>query len=783
MSNCVSVVCSLRSGAWRVRSRLSLCLVLLVNAATLPEAKGALISPYQLSAFTLTNSSDSDGFAGTPDSGSTLILTGPNSGSGSPGTTDLFTFARGTGLVRFSYQYASADLPSYDYAGYLLGANFFQLADIDGVSGSVSVPVLPGFTFGFRVGTLDNTGEPGVLTVRDFSAPNDQVPEPGSFYLVLIAAGAFLVIRRRRLPRSLSVLAVVASVSATLMAQNQAVYTGQSVTGQFYLSRVVNLREQAAIRSISRITTTIQETKPKAPPNRLRPSWTSSPSIGLFAKAAANVQPSKSLAVASAPNSFGFPGLSHRDQRLANGGNQWSVEPPNLNIAVANNFVLQGVNNAVQVFDLSGAPTLPLVLASNQVFGLAPAIDFATDINGPYLTDMRVFYDQGINRWFIIQRGQDNNSAGDPLNQSHLYLAVSRTADPTGDYNIYIMDTTNSQNRGCPCIADYPQIGSDQYGLHIAWNEFGTYNEQFVDAAVLSISKSALAAGSTSPNAFRFLIPAFVGYEFALQPATTPPGASNFLGNGGVAYFVSSRSGSGSQVALWAMTNTSSLATQTPNPTLYRIFVPTLTYYFPSPATQRPGPRPYGESYQPVRPLPLIDGGDCRVQAVSYAGGRLFLTLQTAVTDELSNRVVGGAYIVMSPTLRSGVLAATVLNQGYLFVNKNHILRPALAVNAQGRGAIAATLVGPDWFPSAAFIPLETYLAPSVINVASLGTAPEDGFTGYPDYYALGVARWGDYNSAVAASDGSIWLGSQFIGSYLRTEFANWNTFVMLKKP
>ena len=488
----------------------------------------------------------------------------------------------------------------------------------------------------------------------------------------------------------------------------------------------------------------------------------------------------RSLSIVPPSGISGFNALSHLDQRLANNGNQWSIEPPNLNIAVANGYVLEGVNDAVQVYTVSGTPALPVVLSSNEFFGLAPTIDRTTGVNGVYLTDMRVYYDQGISRWFVVQRSQDNDIYGSLLARSHLYIAVSTTSDPTGQYNIYVMDTTNATHPGCPCVPDFPQIGSDQYGFHIAWNEF-TPSEypSFVDAAILTISKASLASGAMTPPAFQFLIPATTGYEFAIQPATTPPGASTFLGNGGVEYFVSTfwQFSYGSQVALWAMYNTSSLATPAPNPGLTRITVPTLDYTDPFyVVTQRSGPIPYGASQGYTQPPPM-DPGDSRVQSLSYASGRLFLTWGTGLNDESGRAVVGGAYAVISPAYRGGILNAAVINQGYLFVNNNHLLCPAMAVNAQGRGAIAVTLVGPDWYPSAALIPFDTFSTASTLQVAAAGTLPDDGFTGY-DY---GLARWGDYNTAVAAADGSVWMGVEYIGNYPRSEFANWNTYVMRK--
>ena len=94
-----------------------------------------------------------------------------------------------------------------------------------------------------------------------------------------------------------------------------------------------------------------------------------------------------------------------------------------------------------------------------------------------------------------------------------------------------------------------------------------------------------------------------------------------------------------------------------------------------------------------------------------------------------------------------------------------------------------ATLVGADWYPSAALIPFDTFSTPTAIQVAGTGTLPEDGFTGYPDGGGFGIARWGDYSSAVATSDGAIWMVAEYIGNYPRTEFANWNTYVMRKQP
>ncbi len=493
-----------------------------------------------------------------------------------------------------------------------------------------------------------------------------------------------------------------------------------------------------------------------------------------------------SLGINPTPSGFGFDGIDHDDQRSANSGNQFSIEPPSPSIAVANGFVLEGVNNGVQIFTTTGTPVMQTI-SSNQMFGLVPAIDRTTGIYGPYPTDMRVFYDAGINRWFVLQRSLDNDSLRNTLNSSHIYMAVSQTGDPRLTWNVYTMDTTNPTNPGCPCVPDYPQIGSDQFGFYISANEYDTTNLQLVDTTILAISKAALGAGSVAPAMERFNVPLTSGYEFAVQPATTPPGANYLVANGGVEYFVSSQAffSSDSSLAIWAMSNTASLQGSSPSLLLTETTAPILTYVYPSIATQPIGPLPYGSTLFPPGQLPYLDGGlDSRVLSVSYAGGRLFATLAAQVTDDLGESVVGGVYAIFSPTLRSGTLSATTLKKGYLSVEGNHLLRPAIAVNALGQGVIAATLVGPGYFPSAAFATIDlTSNTPSTLRVVAAGAFPEDGFSAYAPQPTAPVARWGDYSTAVTSGDGSMWMVTEYIPNRPRTQLANWGTYITQYVP
>jgi len=395
-----------------------------------------------------------------------------------------------------------------------------------------------------------------------------------------------------------------------------------------------------------------------------------------------------------------------------------------------------------------------------------------------------------------VQRVQSNDSAGNLLPKSNLYIAVSQTGDPTALYNVYFVDTTDTTRIGCPCLADYPQIGADQYGVYISSNEYaldsgGNASPFSTGATILAISKASLAASASSPTAYKFVITATSKFEFAIQPASTPAGGSYALGGGGIEYFMSTISTGDSNLSVWAMSNTCGLTTGPGAcgqvPALMRIVIPTLPYSIPPNAVQKPGPLPYGSTLIPPGLEAFIDSSDCRMLTVEYVGARLYASWVTVSTDTNGHFLAAAAYAIISPVSRGGGLTATTLAAGSLLVNNNHLLRPAIAVNPSGVGAIGFTLVGPDYFPSAAFVTIDAHLLAlgtlsigSAVELAASGSAPEDGFTGYPDIGIVrqGTARWGDYSTAVASADGSVWMVSEYIPNAPRTQFANWGTFL-----
>lgn len=160
------------------------------------------------SGFTLVNS-NADGSVSSP-SGlypsdlSSFDLTGGNNGTGLSGQTDYIGTAPLAGIVQFFWSYTSCfppneqsfacDSPGFDWTGFEVDQILTQLTDTDtgGVVASTSFAVSAGDVFGWYVGTFDNLGEPGALTVSDVSfAPAGSVPEPGT---LLLCIGCMLAI-------------------------------------------------------------------------------------------------------------------------------------------------------------------------------------------------------------------------------------------------------------------------------------------------------------------------------------------------------------------------------------------------------------------------------------------------------------------------------------------------------------------------------------------------------------------------------------------------------------
>ena len=512
-----------------------------------------------------------------------------------------------------------------------------------------------------------------------------------------------------------------------------------------------------------------------------------------------------------------FLGLNFADTRTADGGNQWSLEPPDQGLCAGDNgYVMEAVNDVFTFYQ--GGSRLFAPKALNPFFTQDHAIVRSTPpVFGTFVTDPRCYFDPELKRFFFTAASIDQDPVtGDYTGPTHVEIAVSKSSTPStsrADWYFYRLTTTDNagpdastpyarNHPGCPCLADQPLIGADKYAFFISTNEFTDVTGQLANTSfngnmLYAMDKAALTTGSLhNVTVVGNLPPLAEGPGYSIQPATSPTTADWQTANNGTEYFLSALDFDGTldnRIAVWSATNTQSLTTATPDVHLSSAVLSSEVYGAPPKAEQKPGPTPLADALKEHENL--LDSNDDRMNQVVYVrpggtgNGYLASGVNTVVKTENGPTHVGIAWFVVQPSAQATTTSpinGSVTSQGYTSVNQENVMYPAIGLNHAGQGAMVFTLVGPDYYPSAAFVPFSaTSGAGSPVHVAGAGQKPADGFTGYRFYGGNGVERWGDYSAAAADTAGTIWMGTEYIqGDVSYPPFiANWDTRVINYTP
>jgi hypothetical protein len=460
----------------------------------------------------------------------------------------------------------------------------------------------------------------------------------------------------------------------------------------------------------------------------------------------------------------------------------------------------------------------------NSFYGYAPAINRTTGVRGEFVTDPSCMFDAQTQRFFVVSLTLDPQVSGPCQGvfscTNHLDLAVSQTSDPTGGWNIYRMDVTNDgTNTGGvnpgPYLGDYPHMGADKNGVYLTVNAYPWHANGFSGAQVFALSKAQLAAGAASVTVQHIDTSGMVNAPsdagstqpgFTLWPAQSP-GTSQFNGaNNGTEYFMSSNAAdeaqmpvtgnagtrTSHQLIVWTMTNTASLNTASPAVSLSNKIL-TVGQYGVPPKQQQPGSGtapttavPQGHCLNDETTATIAgtgcwrllvsatahegrpevvaspDSNDTRMQQVTYANGKLWSALDTAVNPNGGQQRAGIAWYIVNPS------APKVVLTGYLGASGHDFTYPAIGVTASGRGVMAFTDTGDTTYPSAAYASIDARVGVGAWNVVpgGVGAAADDGFSGYKQQNFPNPlrSRWGDYGAA-AVDGNSIWIASEYIAS------------------
>jgi hypothetical protein len=191
--------------------------------------------------------------------------------------------------------------------------------------------------------------------------------------------------------------------------------------------------------------------------------------------------------------------------------------PPDTNMAVGPNHIIQWVNGGIVVFDKMGHE-LQAPVDDGTFWG---ALSTCNQLGG--FSDPVVQYDRIADRWIIGEIGL-------PLlppyfGQFAQCFAVSTGSDPTGSYYQWAYGFGSD-------IPDYPKISVWPDGYYITWNIFPNGGATFAGPEACAFNHRDMLRGASAPSYVCFTLPNTYASLLPsdLDGSTQPPsGSPNFL--------------------------------------------------------------------------------------------------------------------------------------------------------------------------------------------------------------------------------------------------------------
>ena len=416
--------------------------------------------------------------------------------------------------------------------------------------------------------------------------------------------------------------------------------------------------------------------------------------------------------------------------------------PPDPNLAVGPNHVVQWVNNAVVVFDKHGNQ-LQAPVADSTFWG---ALSTCYQFGG--FTDPVVQYDRAADRWIVAEVAL-------PLipglfGQYAQCFAVSKTSDPT-----FVSDA-NGKNTSYyiwtygfgTTVNDYDKIAVWSDGYYVTWNMFQN-GVNFVGPEACAWSRTDMLAGVSAPrfvcfqlsNAYASLLPSDLD-----GPTAPPAGSPNFL--------MAIDSGSGA-LQLWKfhadfVTKTNSTFT---GPTS----IPGVAAFTaPCPDTQNCIPQPATTEH-----LDAI--GDRLLHRLAYHN---FGDHESIVANH-TVLTAGGNTGVRWYEVRNPNTAPTIFQQGTFAPDSDNRWMASIAMDKTGNIGVGYSVSSALTYPSIRYTGWEVGNQPGTLQTETHLADGSGSQTGYN--------RWGDYSAMRIdpSDDCTFWYTQEY---QTISQDVNWNT-------
>jgi hypothetical protein len=367
-----------------------------------------------------------------------------------------------------------------------------------------------------------------------------------------------------------------------------------------------------------------------------------------------------------------------------------------------------GVNEQLEVYNKSGGN---LLVTSYPIF-------FQSVANGGCCFDPRVIYDSAHDRFILIAAGNQGTQS------SHIFIAVTQTGDPTGNWFKFALNTQVPTPQGGPSTSDFPTAGLSSTELYLSASQVpATTGTETTYLWVLQLAD--LLAGSSTLHVTTFANVKLANGKlaFTIQPAI-------MYGSSGVAYLASTDSSpqvGGSSIHLFSIPTAGT-------PTLTVTEIPVAPFKLSQLAPQ------------PNSSTSLENIGDILSSPPVWRNGSLWITHQVADATTGLPAVRWYEVVTSTHTVRQ---SGTINGAGAAFF-------PAITVTASGATDLVFYTSSKTQFASAAFAHRE---ASQPLGQMPVQAIYEMGLAAY----TASSGRWGDY-TAISADPGgsSSWTLAQY---------------------
>ncbi len=184
--------------------------------------------------------------------------------------------------------------------------------------------------------------------------------------------------------------------------------------------------------------------------------------------------------------------------------------PPDTDGDVGPNHYIQSVNSSIRIHDKSGNVLAGPITYNSFFSAMGTSTPCGSNVNGG---DGIVFYDHISDRWIIT----DFAFPAFPGTSFYQCIGVSKTSDPvSGGYWLYAIQV----DPGNPnYIGDYPKFGLWPDAYYMSVNLFSN-NTTFNGVRVYALDRASMINGGPANTIAFSILPADLGDQYSLQPAT-----------------------------------------------------------------------------------------------------------------------------------------------------------------------------------------------------------------------------------------------------------------------